>query len=246
MAKKKNDNPDVVQEEGAGSKVLTFVIVFLIVIIWLAIFGVLIKFDVGNFGSEVLAPVLKDVPVVNWILPKQEEEVDPSLYTNLDEANAKIKELEKQLATANDSKTASKDEVNELKSEVERLKKFEAQQSAFEKRVKEFDRNVVYNENAPAIEEYRKYYEEIDPDNASAIYKEVMKDIQYSDKIKKQGVVYAKMDAKKAAAVLETMSGDLSLIASILDTMTESKSAAIIQEMSPEIAAQITTKMTRK
>lgn len=62
--KKNKDNKEYAQEESAGSKLLTFLIVLFIVIIWLVIFGVLIKFDVGNFGSEVLYPVLKDVPVV--------------------------------------------------------------------------------------------------------------------------------------------------------------------------------------
>ena len=58
--------------------------------------------------------------------------------------------------------------------------------------------------------------------------------------------MYAKMDPAKAASVLQTMSGDLDLVASILDNMTESKSAAILAEMTPETAAQITTKMTAK
>mgnify|MGYP001084917602 FL=1 len=70
--KKNKDNNEYAQEESAGSKLLTFLIVLFIVIIWLVIFGVLIKFDVGNFGSEVLHPVLKDVPLVNRILPEVE------------------------------------------------------------------------------------------------------------------------------------------------------------------------------
>ena len=67
--KKKDKNVEVAQEESGGSKLLTILIVIAIVLIWLGIFGVLIKMDVGNFGSEVLAPVIKDVPVINRILP---------------------------------------------------------------------------------------------------------------------------------------------------------------------------------
>ena len=70
MAKKdKNKENKVSTDESTGSKIVTVLIVLVIVVIWLAIFGVLIKLDVGNFGSEVLYPVLKDVPVVNMILP---------------------------------------------------------------------------------------------------------------------------------------------------------------------------------
>ena len=72
MAKKdKNKENKVSTDESTGSKIVTVLIVLVIVVIWLAIFGVLIKLDVGNFGSEVLYPVLKDVPVVNMILPGQ-------------------------------------------------------------------------------------------------------------------------------------------------------------------------------
>lgn len=247
MAKKKKEDEkkEYAQEESAGSKLLTFLIVFIIVIIWLAIFGVLIKFDVGNFGSEVLYPVLKDVPVINRILPETEN-TKPEGYTNIDEANERIRQLEDELSGLKSTNTASADEVKDLKAEVERLKKFEEQQREFEQRVKEFDENVVYNDQAPDISEYQKYYEGIDPDNAAEIYKQVVKDQQYNAKITKQATMYSKMEPEQAANVLQTMSGDLDLIASILDSMTESKSAAILEKMDPETAAQITTKMTAK
>lgn len=68
MAKKdKKKSQDNTMEESMGSKLVTALIVIVIVAIWLLIFGVLIKLDVGNFGSSVLTPVLKDVPVLNWI-----------------------------------------------------------------------------------------------------------------------------------------------------------------------------------
>ena len=244
--KKKDKNVEVAQEDRNGSKLLTILIVIAIVLIWLGIFGVLIKMDVGNFGSEVLAPVIKDVPVINRILPKSEEDTQTLAYSNIDEANAKIKQLENELASLKSTNSASEDEVSQLKKEVERLKKFEEQQKSFEQRVKTFDENVVYNDQAPDISEYKKYYEEIDPDNAASIYKDVSKDLIYSDKITKQATMYGKMDPEKAAAVLETMTGDLDLVASILDSMSESKSSAILAEMTPETAAQITTKMTAK
>ena len=39
----------------------TIVITFLIILIWIAIMGLLIKLDVGGFGSDILAPIIKDV-----------------------------------------------------------------------------------------------------------------------------------------------------------------------------------------
>ena len=47
----------------------TIVITLLIILIWLIIMGLLIKLDVGGFGSDILAPIIKDVPYLNLILP---------------------------------------------------------------------------------------------------------------------------------------------------------------------------------
>lgn len=244
MAKKDDKNQEENIEESGGSKVVTALIVFIIVIIWLAIFGVLIKLDVGGFGSGVLAPVIKDVPILNMILPNSSEDDKQTEYTSLTEANARIKELEKQLATFTNSDSANSSEIDELKAEVKRLKKFESAQKSFSDRVKRFDRNVVYNDKAPETEEYKKFYEEIEPDNAEKIYKEVCKDFQYTQEISDQADTYSKMEPAKAAAVLSEMSNDLTLVSSILDSMQPSKSALILQSMDPKIAAQVTTKMT--
>lgn len=247
MAKKdKNKESDVTNDESTGGKILTILIVLVIVIIWLAIFGVLIKLDVGNFGSEVLYPALKNVPVVNWILPEPADggKEESSEYDNLTEANARIRELESKLAANSDANSANSSEVEELQAEVNRLKKFEEEQKAFSERVKEFDKNVVYNDKAPDTEEYKAYYEDINPDTAEEIYREVLKGYEYSQEIKDQADMYGKMEPASAAAVLSEMSNDLTLVAQILGSMQSSKRAEIMNNMTPTVAAQITTKMT--
>lgn len=85
-------------EDGAASKIVSALIVIVIVLIWLGVFIVLVKADVGGFGSNVLAPVLQDVPVINKILPEgsASDRTDDYDYT-LDEAIDKIKELEMEL-----------------------------------------------------------------------------------------------------------------------------------------------------
>lgn len=249
MAKKKKENntEELNQEDGAGSKIVTALIVIVIVIIWLAVFGVLIKLDVGNFGSEVLYPVLKDVPVVNMILPEpggNKGDETSGDYDNLTEANARIRELESRLAATDSSNNANSSEIDELKAEIKRLQKFEQNQRAFAERVKQFDRNVVYNDKAPDTEEYKAYYEGIEPDNAEEIYREVCKQFEYTQEVKDQAELYSKMEPAQAAAILEEMSNNLNLVASILDNMQASKSSQILANMSTTAAAQITTKMT--
>ena len=75
-AEKGNSVDDEEEEEEKGSgKIVLFLVTLLIIAIWLGIIALLIKTDVGGFGSSVLYPVLKDVPYVNKILPKPESGV---------------------------------------------------------------------------------------------------------------------------------------------------------------------------
>ena len=61
------------KEGGVGAKIAVALITIVIVALWIGIFSLLIKLDVGGFGSTVLRPVLKDVPYINRILPKAPE-----------------------------------------------------------------------------------------------------------------------------------------------------------------------------
>ncbi len=244
MAKKDKSGD---KEKKEGNKVLTILISLLIVIIWIAIFSILIKLDIGGFGSGVLRPILKDVPVINMILPEagdaQIAQENNYEYKNLEEAVAKINELEQKIADMDQSGTDNSNQVAELQAEVERLKTFEENQVAFEERVKEFDKNVVFNDAALDIEEYKKYYEQINPTNAEEIYRQVIEQLQYSDAIKEKAEIYRNMDPAAAAQIMATMTADVQSVAEILLSMKPKESAAILAEMDSVVAAKITKKM---
>lgn len=245
---KKNKNADMSEEKG-GNKLVTFLIALVIVIIWLAVFVLLIKFDVGGFGSGVLRPLLKDVPVVNKILPDPtEEELEAEgiyEYRNLDEAVERIKELELLLDSINQSGQDSEDYVKELENEVKRLRAFETDQEAFKERVRKFDNNVVYADEAPDIEAYKAYYEEINPENAAEIYRQVVQDIQANERIKNLASTYSKMTPETAASVLTLMTAnDLDLVCDIIRQMKGEVSAPIMDAMDPATAAKITKAIT--
>lgn len=250
MAKKKKD--DVLLEEdgkgSAGSKVLTIIITIIIILIWLAVFAVLIRFDVGGFGSGVLKPVLKNVPIVNKILPPDtdEETIEETgtPYKSMKEALDRIKELELELSEQGKSDSSKNKDLEELQAEVDRLKKFEENQLDFEKRVKEFEKNVVFADNAPPIEEYKAYYEGIDPTNAEEIYRQVVEQTISSQKIKDQAAMFAAMKPDAAAAILETMTGDLDLVSEILSNMKTKQSGPILAAMDETMAARVTKKMS--
>lgn len=246
--KKDMENIDNLEnEKSTGSKILAAVIVIFIVLIWLAVFGVLIKLDVGGFGSSILRPLIKDVPIVNKILPDVSDEQlayeNDYPYKSLDEAIERIKELEKINDELTKSKTEDTDKIKELQAEVDRLKVFEENQKEFEERVKEFDEEVVFADQAPDIEEYKKYYESIDPTNAEEIYRQVVEQLQYDESIKEKADIYRKMKPEDAAQVLETMSADIDLVSEMLLAMRPTESSQILAEMDPNVAAKITKKM---
>lgn len=246
---KKDDNNTVKNEKG-GSRIVTILISIVIILIWLAVFAGLIRWDVGGLGSKVFRPVLKDIPVVNRILPPEseaEEAADSNYeYTSLKSANARIKELENQLAAQGNTTDANSEYIAELEAEVQKLRVFETQQEEFEERVKKFDEEVVFNDDAPDIAEYRSYYEEINEENAADIYRQVIKRQQSSEKAEELASYYSGMEPDKAAERLELMSADtdLNLVCDILENMKESQAAAILQEMSPEFATQVTKKIS--
>ncbi len=242
---KRDDN--IIEREKGGNRIVSILIALVIIIIWLVVFACLIKFDVGGIGSSVLYPALKDVPVVNRILPTPSEEEQARegnyQYTTLKAANARIRELENQLAAQNDTSTANSDYITDLEAQVQRLQRYADSEEAFNKRVQAFDENVVFNDKAPDLEEYRSYYEEISPENAEKIYRQVLNALQYSENVKATATTYSNMDPAAAAQALSEMPEDLDLICDILSNMSEKNAAAILQEMDSVFAAQITKKM---
>ena len=245
---KKDDKKNNRDQESAGSKLVTTLIAIIIILIWLAVFAFLIKMDVGGIGSKVLYPVLKDVPVVNKILPEASEEQQASegnyKYTTLKAANARIQELEGQLASESGTTNANSDYIKELENQVRDLQKYKDNEDAFNKRVADFDEKVVFAENAPEISEYRSYYESISPENAEKIYQKVVEEERYSEKAKELATMYANMDAASAAQALSEMKENLDLVCDILENMGEKKAAAVLQEMDSVYAAQLTRKIS--
>ena len=246
--KKKDKKKKSEEKEGIFSRILTIIIVLFIVAIWLAIFALLIKYDVGGFGSTVLRPMLKDIPGINQILPdipdEQAAEENNYPYKNLPEAMDRISELEAELAAANGTKKGNANYLAQLEAEVARLKTFEENQLLFQKEKDKFDKEVVFNDKAPDPEEYKKYYESIDPDNAAEIYRQVVEQQDTEKKLVEQAEMYKNMKPEEAAAILNGMGGDLDLVANILLHMKTKDAGAILAKMDTNMAAKITKKIS--
>jgi len=237
------DNED--DDPGKGSKVLLFMVAVVLIALWLLLFALLIKWDVGGFGSGVLYPIFKDVPYVKEILPevKDPEEDDPYAFKTMEEAVERIKALERQIEAISDASGDDKDLIASLSEEVARLKIFEQQQAEFEKTREKFYKEVVFSDQAPDIEEYRYFYEQIEPENAAALYKQVVRRIQEDEEIADYVKAYSSMKPKNAAAILEKMTDDLQLVAKILRNMNAEARGAILAAMDAKIAADLTELM---
>lgn len=244
----RNDDND----EKLGSKILSVFFVFLIIFVWLAIFAALIKFDVGGFGSTVLRPVLKNVPVINKILPaaSEEELVEEAKETMEDNQIATLSQaldMIEQLQTENEKLTKNnkslKENNDDLSKEVERLRAFEDNQSDFQKQKEQFYSEIIYGEKAPDADTYIKWYESIDSANAEAIYRQLISSRSVNSELKDLAKTYENMKPAEAAAVLQKMNDNLDTVATILGAMKADSRAKVMDQMDPAFAANVTKKL---
>ena len=233
------------EEEKAGGKLVLALVTILIIAIWLGIIAILIKTDVGGFGSSILYPVLKDVPYINKILPAVETSDLPTedtqyRYGSLDEAVARIKELELELDSAKANEQKDSETMDNLNEQIDDLSSYKEDEAAFEKEKEKFYEEVVFSDNAPDINEYKTYYESIDPKNAEVLYKQVVEQITYDDEVKDYADTYSKMKPKEAAAIFDTMTDNLGLVADIMKNMGTEERGKILGKMDATTAAKLT------
>ncbi|MCR4678556.1 MAG: hypothetical protein K5679_07350 [Lachnospiraceae bacterium] len=235
------------EEEEKGNGVSSFLVTTVIVAIWIAILCLLIKLDVGGFGSEILKPLLKDVPVLNLILPGEHGPTETTQegaiegYASLREAVDEIKRLELELEHAQTVNNSNAEELTTLKKEVERLTEFELKQVEFQRIYDEFYSEVVYSDKAPNIEEYKKFYESMDAATAEAIYKQVLLKLAEDKEITDYVSIYSQMKPKAAAKIFDEMTDKNSqLVAKILSAMEPDSAAKIMAAMDAAKAATLT------
>ncbi|MDD6328449.1 MAG: hypothetical protein PUA62_08385, partial [Lachnospiraceae bacterium] len=140
MAKEKNNKE--------GSKGTAILIIVLIVLTWLSIMALLIKCDVGGFGSSVLRPIFKDVPIIKEILPDATDaevaKENDYPYDTLEEALAAVEELDKSNASKDAEIASLIDKNEELTAEVARLSALESEITTFEEEKNKFYDEIVY------------------------------------------------------------------------------------------------------
>jgi flagellar motility protein MotE (MotC chaperone) len=235
------------REGSSGTKGLGVLVLILIIITWLSVMALLIKCDVGGFGSQVLRPVFKDIPVINAILPDaSDEEVAKESdypYDNLQEALVGIASMEDAISEKDALIMSLNDTINEQNSEIERLKSYETEYTNLQEEKNKFYNEIVYGDSAPDTDTYVEWYNELDSEAAEEIYREIVQSNTASDKILDMAKTYEGMDASAAADILSSMSNDLDTVALIMNNMSTTARADVLAAMDPELAALITKKL---
>lgn len=241
-------------DEGGGFA--TVLITILIILMWLIIMALLVKLDVGGFGSTVLAPILKDVPYVNKILPDTTSDStggaqssDAASGGSMVSGNstqtadaAYVQKLELQLQDSQSKNSTYEASIAQLQAEVDRLKPFEDEQDKLEAERQQFYKDIVYNDNAPDAASYASYYAMIEPDIAASIYQGVLEGQQSDEEVTKYAAAYSAMKPKQAAAIFNKMD-DLTLVARILNQMSSDERGAILGAMDATVADEVTKLM---
>lgn len=241
---------DLYDENSGGSMFGAILITLVLVVVWVAIFCLIVKLDIADIGTNVFAPLLKDIPVICKILPKDSvtETDEPESYygyTSLTDAVDRIKLLETELNDVQAENEINKEQIDALTTEVNRLKTFESNQIEFERVKNQFFEEVVYSEKGPGAEEFAKYYESIDPETAEFIYRQVVVEEHVDDDVKDMALAYAAMKPKQAAEKFEAMTDNLQLAAKILGAMNTDDRGKIMGVMDATVAANITKLMVQ-
>ena len=195
----------------------------------------------------MLRPVLKDIPVINKILPDASDEetaIESDYpYDNLQEALNHIAEQDAAIGSKDAEISELNDKVTELQAEVDRLSTIAKDQSDFEDEKKKFYDEIVYGESAPDTDTYKEWYNEIDSESAASIYQDILQKEQVDDDIKKMAQSYESMKAAEAAKILETMGNDLDTVALIMNNMSDDSRGEVLAAMDPDFAANVTKKL---
>lgn len=217
LAKKKREMQgelDELKGNTAKGKAVCVFVFFTLIGLLMGIFVGMVKLDIGGVASEVLAPVIADVPVLRNILPVEMQKKSAS------ELAAEQKQQE--AAAAAEAERAAEEEAA-----AEEAAEEEAQQEAAEKAKAEAEAEQAAEEAAAEAEAAA---EEAAEEEAKALQ-------DYVD-------TYSAMKPRDAAKVFDSMMPDQEdLVVRILENLTSNQRAAILSKMSVANAAILTEKM---
>ena len=186
------------------------------------------------------------VQELQMVTQKGENTSVVAIHGNFDHAQSGVKalfedkELEKELDEASSTNKNDKKKIKDLKAQIKDLSKYKEDEAAFEKEKEKYYEEVVFSDQAPDIQQYKTYYESIDPENAEVLYKQVVEQITYDSQVEDYAKTYSNMKPQEAASIFDTMTDNLGLVADILMNMGTQQRADILGKMDASTAAKLT------
>lgn len=232
--KKKREKKE--KKEKKGSLKVVILLIFFVLIMGMAV--AILFFNAFNIREKYLRSTIDKIPVVKNIIPKAKTENtnENNNTMTLKEAEAKIADLENQLATKDTTINTLTKDNDALKLENNRLKEIESQQIQFKADKEEFDKMIA--ENNP--EAYSAFYESISPENAEKLYQSTKATSEQTKELKKYTDTFQEIDPEAGAGVIEEMVGtDMNLASLILSNIDSEQRAKIIAAMDPTRAASV-------
>ncbi len=199
-----------------------------------------IGFNAFDLRNKYLGGLLSNIPIVNNLVEIDETSSSPNAKLSSNELQAKIAQLETQLKQSEEDNKELRDKNILYLDELTRLQGIEAQQEDFKNQKAEFDRLIA--ENDPNA--FAKFYKDMNPENAELLYKEAVVSVQQSKDFKKYVSTVEAMNAQEAATMLEQLiKTDMKLVVSVLSSINNEQSGAILASMEAKNAASVYKQM---
>ena len=202
-------------------------------------FAAVVALNLFGVRTALVNDVLMKIPIVNNLItpePVEGEEEGPTAA-----------ELQAALDKVNKQAEVDAAEIERLSSlnamylkEIDRLTDFETRQLQYKEDKEAFDRMITAGDLAA----YAAFYENVDPVNAEAIYREYAKKSNMTKEMRDYVNTFTAMDESNAAAGLEQMAGgDPELVVRILMAMDSESRGLIMNEMTVQAVANLGRRM---
>lgn len=191
---------------------------------------ILIGLGVGIFfGRQVIAEVVKNIPLLNQIFKTQE-------VVQTTNESQEVTTLKEAITSCNQQIEALTAQNNTLLAQVDSLKAYETQYNDFVTSKTAWEQEVA--DQNPEL--FIQYYEKIAPENAQILYSELKRQQVATKEQKAYAKVIADMDEESAArALCQIVATDPDLIQYIFEAMSSERQAAILSVMDEKVAPQV-------
>ncbi|MCQ2978361.1 MAG: hypothetical protein MJ245_01030 [Clostridia bacterium] len=240
-----------------------FLIFFAMLILFLGTLFAIFYFDIGGTQKYI-----KDVPVLNKIIPVStdlsdiEDELSTYSYNkllkytlNLYRQN-EINKTEVAALKEEASKWSGEDgtiikgkydelttQLNESLDEIIRLKEYENEYIKIKKNKEKQDKAIALNNT----QSYRNYFESLDKNEASELYKLVIEQEKYDIDFTNYVSAFSQMTPQKAALVIEQLARtDFDVVLKVVTNLDATVASAILDQVDTAYASMITKSLANK